>query len=112
VTQAICLQCGTQTVGAFIPCKECHFEPASEEARAKSILLSDHFIRGEGLKETARVIQSGGAVQFPEAALASVVEKLSRKRVSSPSGQRSRPRVAAGLACTALCFFLALIFFT
>ena len=64
---AICLKCGTGTVGALALCPKCAFRPQQTEDKAKSILLSDRCARMPVLEKIAQKIARGEKLMFDEA---------------------------------------------
>jgi hypothetical protein len=73
MTLATCLRCGASKLGAFTPCPDCGFDPASSEDKAKSVLLSDHHLSAEELRAVGERIRAGQPVEFPAEQVAGYV---------------------------------------
>lgn len=71
MTHAVCIRCGTEKFGAWTPCPQCRFTPETDEDMAKSVILTDHHINHEGLKQVAALLQSGGEFDYPPELVAS-----------------------------------------
>ena len=69
MTQAVCIKCGHQKLGALTPCLQCRFSPEEAEDQAKSILLSDHHLEPAQLEELSKRIQRGEPLSFDGASL-------------------------------------------
>ncbi len=76
MTLAICIRCGTEKVGAFTPCPQCHFMPEEPDDKAKSLMLSDHNMPADKLHAVAASIQAGNEPKFNADALASISNEL------------------------------------
>lgn len=70
MTTAVCLQCGARKFGAWTPCPKCQSTPFSKLDRAKSILLSDHYLSNSDLGKKGRQIEKGETIEFPDDELA------------------------------------------
>ena len=65
MTLAICTKCGSKKWGALTACAHCGFDPASNEDRAKAVVLSDHHFSHEVLEEIGSQIQNGEPFEYP-----------------------------------------------
>jgi hypothetical protein len=59
MTNAVCLRCGAQKHGAWVPCRKCGFSPSTAEEKAKAVALSDHYLSAEDLQRAGETIASG-----------------------------------------------------
>ncbi len=66
MTTAVCIHCGAMKFGALTPCTKCQFCPETPEDKAKSIVLSDHYVEEEELQRLAERIKAGQEVIYPE----------------------------------------------
>ena len=64
MTIALCTACGGKKFGAFSPCDECGFIPASAEEMAKSALLSDHYYSHSELDGICDAMKAGQKIEF------------------------------------------------
>lgn len=55
-------------------CRSCGYEPKEEEEKAKSVLLSDHYLSSEDLADVSERIKSGQGVTFDEDSVQKLVE--------------------------------------
>lgn len=84
MTLAICIHCGEQKFGAFVPCRLCGFAPRTVTEKAKSIILSDHhFPKKELLSYQLKVkefgeipVTSDGRLPFDSVFLATVARPI------------------------------------
>jgi hypothetical protein len=76
MTMAVCLRCGSEKFGAFVPCADCNYTPATAEDQAKSMILTDHFLGPSSLREAASAIKTGETVSFPADRLRSMIERI------------------------------------
>jgi len=84
VTVAICIKCGTRKHGALTPCPECQFDPEENEDKAKSMILTDHFLSLDDLDGIGQRIRTGQAVKYPEEALADYVRMFEQGSDRAP----------------------------
>jgi hypothetical protein len=82
LTLAICIECGRTKFGAYTRCS-CGYNPAGdEEALAKSLLLTDHYLSAEALEQIGQAISQGRRLRFdPDQRQASIriVRETSRE---------------------------------
>jgi len=76
MTLAICIACGTEKFGAFVPCQECRFEPTELADKAKSLMLSDHNFPPAELQKYSETLKSHEEVPYDFAALAVVARPI------------------------------------
>lgn len=76
MTIAICVRCGAQKFGAFVPCGRCTYEPQTVLDKAKSIMLSDHNSPPEELAKFQSTIESGGEIPYDSVSLASLARPI------------------------------------
>jgi hypothetical protein len=79
VTLAICIVCGAQKFGAFVPCGECGFEPTELADKAKSLALSDHHFPPAELDKFSRALKDGVGVPFDPISLAVVARPIAEE---------------------------------
>jgi hypothetical protein len=56
---AVCFNCGEMKFGAFVDCKKCNAKPQSNDDRALSLFLTDHFFKIDALHEIGKSIKNG-----------------------------------------------------
>ena len=90
---AICVRCGGEKRGAFLPCGGCGFDPAAhgtdKETQARSLLLSDQYLGPRELEEAARRLRSGEAPGVDGPRLGALVDLLTTQPVAithAPAG--------------------------
>ena len=79
MTIAICLNCGTQKVGAFTRCPGCSYDPAVEPDRrrqAQCLALSDHYLKPDALLKLSQQLKAKVAIPWDEPLLDSLVHQL------------------------------------
>ena len=76
MTKAVCLHCGAEKFGAFVPCRECDFLPGSSDEQARALLLTSHYLTPEQLKEASTAISSGRDLKLPPDVVAQVTESI------------------------------------
>jgi hypothetical protein len=69
VTVAICIKCGERKHGALTVCPRCRFDPTDTVDRAKSMIVTDHFLSVEDLHGIGERIRSGQSVTYPQDAI-------------------------------------------
>lgn len=94
MTVAVCIRCGAKKHGALTPCFECQFDPAENTDKARSMILTDHFLSHEDLDGIGDRIQAGLAVSYPEDAIAEYVALFER--------DADKPSMAMRLGCAAV----------
>ena len=57
MTIAICIDCGVEKKGALTPCSICGYKPETKIDKAKSMLLSDHYLSQIELKMVSEQIR-------------------------------------------------------
>lgn len=81
----LCHSCGSTKSSPAAACKECGTTPASDDDLAQSFMLSDKVLTRDGLIKAARILRSGGTVDFPADQKEAVLRALREsKRKSSP----------------------------
>ncbi|HEY8211477.1 MAG TPA: hypothetical protein VIG99_28530 [Myxococcaceae bacterium] len=86
MTLAVCLRCGGKKVGAFTVCPGCGFEPKSQDESARSLLLSDHYLKPADLEEAGARIARGEDVSPPPELLAQVVQLIEVEKLKPGLG--------------------------
>jgi ribosomal protein L40E len=76
MTVAICLRCGAKKIGALVRCRSCGYEPKEEEEKAKSVLLSDHYLSAADLGNVSERIKSGQGVNFDPTSIENLIEGI------------------------------------
>ena len=62
MTTAVCIRCGALKFGALVPCPECGFHPQESEDKAKSIVLTNHYLEEEEIQRISGLIKAGEPV--------------------------------------------------
>lgn len=88
MTTAVCLKCGVMKLGAWVPCPKCGYSPESNEERAKAILLTDHLLTPEQLKEASAYIGAGNTPNFDEEAISEMAANFEEISKHPPPGAR------------------------
>lgn len=57
MTVAICISCGATKFGAWVGCHNCGFQPDNPIDKAKSLLLTDHYLEPSGLNSVSALIR-------------------------------------------------------
>jgi hypothetical protein len=76
MTLAICIVCGNEKFGAFVPCQRCMFKPTHLADKAKSLMLSDHCFPPKELQRFSDTLRSHGEVPYDFVALAVVAQPI------------------------------------
>jgi len=76
MTLAVCIKCGTEKFGAWVPCPFCGFNPTTRIDRAKSLMLSDHHYPAEELRSFGMLIERGKQIAYDPINLAYCAESL------------------------------------
>jgi hypothetical protein len=76
MTSAICITCGAEKFGAFVPCPRCGYSPEQISDKAKSLMLSDHHFPPAELKKFGGIIESGGQIPYEPVSLAICAEPI------------------------------------
>lgn len=79
MTLAICMFCGTEKFGAFVPCNKCGQVPTTILDRAKSLMLSAHNFPPDELGKFSRTIESGMDVPYDPVTLAICAEPIAEE---------------------------------
>ncbi len=79
MTLAICIVCGAEKFGAFVPCGECGFEPTELADKAKSLALSDHHSPPAELDKFSRALKDGVGVPFEPISLAVIARPIAEE---------------------------------
>ncbi len=69
MTVAVGIKCGAIKHGALNPCPECSFAPNDNEAKARSMIVTDHFLSRSDLDGIAERIRNGQPVTYPQDAV-------------------------------------------
>lgn len=69
VTVAVCIECGSIKHGALNPCHHCGFTPEDNESKAKSMVVTDHFLSKSDLDGIGDRIRNGLPVTYPQDAI-------------------------------------------
>jgi hypothetical protein len=106
VTRAVCEKCGAFKLGAFTPCNACRFDPATDEDKAKALMLSDRNLDRAALEAASAGIRAGTAPKFDPAQVAQLAAGIRDAPVR-------KPNVAFALAfvITVLVLTIGIIFF-
>jgi hypothetical protein len=78
MTIAVCIRCGARKHGALTPCGGCGFDPAENLDKARSMILTDHFLAETDLDGIGERIRTGLPVNYPEEAVAEYVAMFER----------------------------------
>jgi hypothetical protein len=76
MTAAVCLQCGATKFGALVRCRSCGYEPKEEDDKAKSVLLSDHYLSAADLANISERIKGGQGVTFDPTSVQKLIEGI------------------------------------
>jgi hypothetical protein len=97
MTRAICLKCGEGKIGAYSPCPACGYDPASggDEALAKSVILSDHYLSIADLQFLAKRLRTGQPITFPAAELEKIMALKPSERLKRGCFSTAGPAVVA-----------------
>ena len=79
MTVAVCIVCGAYKFGAFVPCKECGFEPTDLADKARSILLSEHNFPKEELDKFSTALRSHQTIPIDSITLAVVARPIAQE---------------------------------
>jgi hypothetical protein len=79
MTLAICIVCGSQKFGAFVPCQECGFEPTDLADKAKSLMLSDHNLPPGELQKYSETIKSHEDIPYDFIVLAALARPITEE---------------------------------
>ena len=74
MTVAVCIRCGATKGGALTFCTNCQLCPEENEDKAKSMILTDHFMPKENLLKIGRRIESGQPIPYPEELVRGYIE--------------------------------------
>jgi len=70
MTVAVCIACGAEKFGAWVPCPVCGFEPTTVVDKAKSLMLSDQSVPPDELHRYSSLIKSSQQVPYEPVSLA------------------------------------------
>ena len=79
MTVAVCTSCGALKRRATTRCAECRFEPRGDEATARAMVLTTHFLSRDDLEAISERLQTGKEVTYPEEIVTQIVERLRRR---------------------------------
>jgi hypothetical protein len=69
VTIAVCIECGSIKHGALNPCTKCDYTPTDNESKARSMIVTDHFLSRSDLDGIAERIRNGQPITYPQEAV-------------------------------------------
>lgn len=87
MTAAVCLECGLMKAGAWNACPSCHYQPHGAEELAKSLILSDHWIPMDILKQCSTRRQQGEPFAFDPDVVALFKERVVSVLPLTPDGE-------------------------
>lgn len=87
MTVALCLECGRLKAWAWKPCPTCHYQPRGVEALAKAIIVSDHWIPPDVLKQFSLRRQQGEPFVFDPDVVELFKEQVVRVLPLTPDGE-------------------------
>jgi len=76
MTMAVCFNCGEMKFGAFVDCKKCNAKPTTDDDRALSLVMTDHYFEMEALKELGARIKNGEEITLGEEEKQRIIELL------------------------------------
>lgn len=100
MTVAVCIECGAIKHGALNPCPECNFAPDDNEAKARSMIVTDHFLSRPDLDGISERIRNGQPVTYPQEAVDDYVKMFEE----NPNMEREAGRFIYG--CFAVVAFV------
>ena len=109
MTVAICIKCGERKHGALTPCRKCRFDPADTLDRAKSMIVTDHFLPLEDLDGIAERIRTDQPVTFPQDAIDNYVTLFEEQDAKKP--RRPARYVIGGLILAVMLVLIYIICF-
>ena len=80
MTVAVCIECGAIKHGALNPCSECNFAPDDNEAKARSMIVTDHFLSRSDLDGISERIRNGQPVTYPQDAVDDYIKMFEENR--------------------------------
>jgi len=86
MTQAICLHCGAEKLGAFTPCPACQAIPSGEDQLAFSMALCEHLHSTRDLTVFAADIRAHRKLVFALGVLEQAREALKDKQLVAMLG--------------------------
>jgi len=92
MTVAVCIECGSIKHGALNPCTKCNFTPSDSEAKARSMIVTDHFLSRSDLDGIAERIRTGQLVTYPQEAVDDYIKMFEE----NPNLQREAGRFIYG----------------
>ncbi len=100
--KAICIECGNTKESAWQQCPGCKFNPADEDAKAKSLLLSTHFNNEHKLSQFSSHLKKGKAIDYKPKDLDMVKNIIHQKHSSKSAQQKHILKLIA-------CFLLTIV---
>jgi len=73
---AVCFNCREIKFGAFVDCDKCNAKPMTDDDRAVSLILTDHFFEMYALRELGESIKNGEKFTIPEEHKEVLIEAL------------------------------------
>ena len=105
MTVAVCIECGAIKHGALNPCTECNFVPDDNEAKARSMIVTDHFLSRSDLDGTSERIRSGQPVTYPQQAVDDYIKMFEE----NPNMEREAGRFIYGCIAVIATLVVAII---
>ena len=90
MTMAVCLKCGEIKLGAFTPCPACKFAPESSADKSKAMLLTDHLMNQERLKQVSQGIKDGKELIYQPDELEKIEKVLNGKSSQDKSDRQDK----------------------
>ena len=88
MTKAVCMNCGQLKFGAYLPCKQCGFRPATLFDLTMSEMYSDHYVDVDGLRKLSADVANNQRVANKELGsfrMETAVYELLEKRLADQS---------------------------
>ena len=105
MTVAICITCGSIKHGALTPCRHCGFTPDDNESKAKSMIVTDHFLSKDDLDGIGERIRNGLPVTYPQDALDDYIKMFEE----NPNMEAMAGRFAFGCFASAALIVIAIV---
>lgn len=87
MTVAVCLECGQLKSLAWKPCPFCLYQPRGVEALAKAIIVSDHWVPVDRLKQFSIRRRQGEPFVFDPDVVELFKDQVSRVLPLTPDGE-------------------------
>ena len=108
MTVAVCIECGSNKRGALTPCTKCRFIPSDNEDKARSMIVTDHFLARADLDGISKRIRNGQPVTYPQEAVDSYIKLFEE----NPDPEREAGRFIYGcFAVVALMIIVIAVYY-